>query len=116
MEVQPRETIIYQTENGKKPYSDWLDNLTDTKGKAAILARIIRLRLGLFGDSHSVGDEVSELRIHVGPGYRVYYSEINGQIVILLCGGDKSSQKKDIQAAKQYLKDYRRRTHAQDQS
>lgn len=116
MEVQPRQLIIYRTENDHKPYSDWLDNLADTKGKAAIFARIARLRLGLFGDSHSVGDEVSELRIHVGPGYRVYYSEINGQIVILLCGGDKSSQKKDIKAAKQYLDDYRRRTHVQGKS
>ena len=115
MEVQPRQTVIYQAENGRKPYSDWLDNLTDTKGKAAILARIVRLRIGLCGDYHSVGDEVSELRIHVGPSYRVYFSEIDGQIVILLCGGDKSSQKKDIKVAKQYLEDYRRRTNAQDE-
>jgi putative addiction module killer protein len=116
MEVQPRQTVIYQAKNGQQPYVDWLDNLTDAKVKAAIFARIARLRLGLFGDSHTVGDEVSELRIHIGPGYRIYYSEINNQIVILLCGGDKSSQKKDIKTAKQYLEDYRRRTNAQDES
>lgn len=114
MDVQPRQTIIYRAESGHQPYSEWLDNLTDTKGKAAILVRLARLRLGLLGDSHSVGDDVFELRIHVGPGYRVYFSEINHQIVILLCGGDKSTQKKDIKTAKQYLKDYRRRTNAKE--
>jgi len=67
------------------------------------------MELGLFGDSEPIGDGLSELRIHYGPGYRVYYGKEGQQVYLLLCGGDKSSQKKDIKIAKAYLKDHKRR-------
>ena len=83
---------IRYTEN----FVSWLQNLRDSKGKAKILVRIDRLHLGLFGDSKAIGNKVSELRIDFGPGYRIYYTKKGKEIVILLGGGDKSSQSKDI--------------------
>jgi len=77
-------------------YSDWFQSLRDTNAKARILMRIRRLSLGNPGDVGPVGQGVSEMRIHYGPGYRVYYVQHGAAIVILLCGGDKSSQKDDI--------------------
>lgn len=85
-------------------FDDWLKNLKDQVGRARILARIDAAQLGNFGDSESVGDGVSEMRIHVGPGYRVYYSRTGKVIYLLLCGGDKSTQKKDIKLAKAILR------------
>lgn len=78
----------------------WLDGLTDMVARAAIATRIVRVASGLFGDHRSIGDRVSELRIHTGPGYRVYYTARGRRIVILLCGGDKRSQRRDIELAK----------------
>lgn len=66
------------------------------------------MELGIFGDSKSVGEGVSELRIHYGPGYRVYYAQEGKNIYLLLCGGDKSSQDKDIKLAKQYWNNYKK--------
>jgi putative addiction module killer protein len=80
-------------------FSDWLNALRDSKGKAKILVRIDRLRLGLLGDTKPVGHGVSELRINFGPGYRVYYLKKGEELIILLAGGDKSSQNKDIKKA-----------------
>ena len=74
------------------------------------MSRIGRLRLGNFGDSKRVG-EVFELRIHIGPGYRVYYGREGETVVILLCGGDKGSQASDIERAEAYWRDYRSRSH-----
>jgi putative addiction module killer protein len=73
-------------------FSNWLKQLRDLRARAKILARIDRLELGNPGDVASVGEGVSELRIHVGAGYRVYILQRGQEIVILLCGGDKSSQ------------------------
>lgn len=73
--------------------------LSDDKGRGIILARIERMRAGLFGDAKPVGAGVSELRIDYGPGYRVYFTKRGKQVVILLCGGDKSSQRQDIKEA-----------------
>jgi len=81
-------------------FSKWLARLSDATAKAKIAARIDRLALGNAGDVESVGDGVSELRIHYGPGYRVYYTRRGKAIVVLLCGGDKKTQDKDIKAAK----------------
>ena len=75
--------------NGHEPYSDWLENLKDQKAKEIVRVRIRRLESGLYGDCESVGDGVFELRIFFGPGYRVYFGEDEGQLVILLDGGDK---------------------------
>ena len=82
-------------------FSKWLRDLADTRVKAKITARIDRLAQGNPGDVAPVGEGVSELRIHHGPGYRVYYVQRDRALVILLCGGDKSSQGSDIRRAKQ---------------
>lgn len=86
-------------------FSKWLLKLKDIKGKVSILRRIERIRKGNFGDHKGLGDEVSELRINVGAGYRVYYTIENKKVVLLLVGGDKSSQKADIQKAKELAKE-----------
>jgi putative addiction module killer protein len=94
----------YETDTGDAPLIDWLETLKDRKTAAVIKARIERLRFGLFGDTKYLEQEVSELRIHFGPGYRVYYTQAGDKIIILLCAGDKSSQKKDIKKAIEYTK------------
>lgn len=81
-------------------YMTWARKLKDQRAKAAIAARIIRLANGLAGDVSPVGQGVSELRIHYGPGYRVYFAQHGEEVVLLLCGGDKSTQSRDIEAAK----------------
>ena len=101
------EILKYQTSDEKIPLDDWLDSLRDKRAKARIQIRLDRLKLGLFGDWKPVGDGVCELRITEGLGYRVYYAKEGDIIVILLCGGNKSSQKKDIKQAKTYWQDYK---------
>jgi putative addiction module killer protein len=81
-------------------FSNWLRDLRDMRARAKVLARIDRLGIGNPGDVAPVGDGVSEMRIHYGPGYRVYYVQRGDEIVVLLCGGDKGSQISDIRAAK----------------
>lgn len=81
-------------------FAAWLAGLRDERAKAAIAARIDRLALGNAGDVEPVGEGVSEMRIHFGPGYRVYFIRRGRTIIVLLCGGDKSSQVKDIKTAK----------------
>ena len=88
-----------------KRYADWFRALRDLQAKARISARIRRLSLGNFGDVEPVGDGVSEMRVHHGPGYRVYFTRRGAEVVILLCGGDKSSQPRDIRAAKGLAKE-----------
>lgn len=93
--------IIKQTDTFLK----WERKLKDSLARAAIAARIYRLANGLPGDVSPVGEGVSELRIHYGPGYRVYFHQRGTELVILLCGGDKSTQSKDIQLARQLAKE-----------
>jgi putative addiction module killer protein len=88
---------IRQTE----AFSEWLRNLSNVRARARIGARIDRLALGNPGDVAPVGDGVSEMRIHYGPGYRVYFVQRGAALVVLLCGGDKSAQAVDIRTAKQ---------------
>jgi putative addiction module killer protein len=88
-------------------FSKWHDSLKDLKGKIAIARRIDRAEKGNFGDSEPVGEGVFELRVDFGPGYRVYYILKDSEMIILLCGGDKSSQKRDIDKAKEIAKEYR---------
>jgi putative addiction module killer protein len=80
-------------------FAKWLDRLADVRGRARILARIERLATGNPGDATAVGEGVSELRIDYGPGYRVYYKKEGRKVAILLAGGDKGSQAKDIKTA-----------------
>ncbi len=80
-------------------YVKWLDGLRDIRARGRVLARVERLAAGNPGDAEPVGEGVSELRIDYGPGYRVYYKQQGRELVILLAGGDKSSQSRDIKAA-----------------
>ena len=82
-------------------FRKWHRRLKDDQAKAIIALRLQRLAVGNAGDAASVGDGVSELRIHYGPGYRIYYQQRGDLIVLLLCGGDKSTRDRDIRAAKQ---------------
>jgi putative addiction module killer protein len=91
MGVEVRKTAVF---------SRWMAGLRDHRARAKIAARIDRLALGNPGDVEPVGEGVSELRIHYGPGYRVYFVRRGGTLIILLCGGDKNTQAKDIRAAK----------------
>ena len=81
-------------------FAEWMVRLRDVRGRAKIAARIDRLAMGYAGDVRPVGAGISELRIHYGPGYRVYYEHRGSVVVMLLCGGDKSSQSRDISKAK----------------
>ncbi len=87
---------IKQTELFRK----WRNRLRDQRARALIASRIDRLAFGHAGDAEPVGNGISELRIHYGPGYRVYYQKRGDVLIVLLCGGDKSTQDKDIKAAK----------------
>ncbi|MEG4244043.1 type II toxin-antitoxin system RelE/ParE family toxin [Microcoleus sp. MON2_D6] len=107
MEVQPRDIQRYSTPDGKVPFSEWLDSLRDLKAKFKIDRRLDRVGTGNFGDYRSVGEGVYELRINYGPGYRVYFGQVEETIVLLLIGGDKSTQEQDIRKAKTYWTDYR---------
>jgi putative addiction module killer protein len=86
-------------------FETWFVGLRDPKAVARILARLNSLRLGNFGDCKSLGGGLGELRIHVGPGYRLYFTVQARVLVILICGGDKSTQKKDIGRARRILKE-----------
>jgi putative addiction module killer protein len=85
-------------------FDEWLRALRDPVGKARILARLRSASLGHFGDCEPIGEGISEMRIHAGPGYRVYYTRRGRTVYLLLCGGDKSNQQKDIRRAKMLLK------------
>jgi putative addiction module killer protein len=99
----------YLTPEGKDVYRDWYDKLRDTKARIAIDRRINRIELGNFGDHKFLRDGVCELRIDVGPGYRVYYAVAGTQIVLLLLGGDKRTQDADIDKATRYWQDWQER-------
>lgn len=89
-----------------KRFSKWLERLRDATGRARIVARLVEVSAGHFGDHHSVGGGVHELRFMFGPGYRVYFLKHGTDVVVLLAGGDKSSQSDDIAAAKKLAQDW----------
>ena len=95
----------YVTLSGKVPFKEWLNNLKDPTMRHRIWRRLDRVEIGNYGDYKSLGDGVYELKLHFGSGYRVYFAEYDEIIVILLCGGDKSTQSKDIEIAKTYWKE-----------
>ncbi|HWQ33971.1 MAG TPA: type II toxin-antitoxin system RelE/ParE family toxin [Blastocatellia bacterium] len=91
------------------PFREWLKNLNDHEAEARIHVRLTRLRAGNPGDVKSVGGGVSELRIDYGPGYRVYFMSSSTELILLLCGGDKTTQAADIECAYRYRDDYLQR-------
>ena len=99
----------YLTEQGDDIFGDWLDDLGDRKAVYKIITRVQRLGLGNAGDFRNLDGGVSELKIDFGPGYRVYYARTGKIILMLLCGGDKSTQKQDIEHAKRNLQDFQNR-------
>ena len=109
MKVVPRTTRIYTLPYGGAPFQDWHSKLKDKKVRATILARIDRLRLGNFGDHRRLTETLYELRIHLQPGYRIYFSELEGNVLLLLWGGTKPTQSKDINKAQSYWEEFRSR-------
>ncbi len=105
--MQQYKISLYTTDDGKIPFLDWLNSIKDLKIQRRIKLRIDRLIDGNFGDTKSVGDKLYELRLFFGAGYRVYYTIEDNILVILFTGGDKSTQTKDIEKAKEYLQDYK---------
>ena len=96
---------VYNEISGKSPFFEWL-NCLDDQTQHRINARLVRVELGNLGDWKSVGKGVSELRFHMNSGYRIYFARDGHKIILLLCAGNKSSQKKDIVRAHKYLEDY----------
>jgi putative addiction module killer protein len=105
-----REILHYQTANGKDLFAQWFDGLLDLKTINRIEARLDRLKTGHWGDVKLVATGVWELRLHFGPGHRVYFGLDGQALVILLCGGDKSTQECDIKIARECWMDYLRRS------
>ncbi len=104
-----REIREYITVAGKNPFREWLEDLGDSNARARIRVRLRKFSLGNAGDVKPVGAGVYELKFHFGPGYRIYFGYNGSVFVLLLCGGDKSSQNKDIHKAKDYWQDFLRR-------
>jgi len=109
MQEFPYEIDYYVSEDGRKPFKEWLERLRDVRGSAKIRIQLDRVRLGNFGDSCTVGEGVNELRVDYGPGYRIYFGQDGARLILLLLGGDKSSQKKDIARAKELWRDHKER-------
>ena len=109
MHEEPIVLLEYVSEEGRNPFREWLTGLRDREARARVRVRLNRVRLGNFGDSKSVGSGVSELRIPYGPGYRVYFGRDGSRIVLLLTGGSKKRQSRDVALAKAYWDDYLRR-------
>ena len=106
-----QEVRIYARSDGSEPFTQWIRGLRDGATRNRIRQRIARVRLGNFGDTRSVGEGVQELRVPFGPGYRLYFGREGDAVVILLCGGDKSTQTRDIERAHDYWRDHRSRVH-----
>lgn len=108
MELRPRQIVKYITENGRCPFDEWLTALKDKRTQAIVMNRLLRVVQGNFGLCRGLGGNLQEMKIDFGPGFRVYFAEDGDTIVVLLCGGDKSTQAKDIDRAKSYWEDYQR--------
>ena len=108
-QAREKEIAIYADLHGFKPWAEWFAHLQDTTARARILARLKRVKQGNYGDYKPVGEGVFELRFFFGPGYRVYFGELEGSIILLLCGGEKSSQAQDIKQAIDFWREYHER-------
>ncbi len=100
------EIKLLETDEGKVPFEEWYDSLRDKATKVRVRRRLDRIQLGNFGDTESVGEGVYELRFHFGAGYRVYFARLGNTIIVLVAGGNKSTQKTDIAQAKALWKKY----------
>jgi putative addiction module killer protein len=109
MESFPYTIAYYLTETGEKPFKEWLESLKDIMARQKVRIRLDRVRLGNLGKNRSVGEGVYELKIDYGPGYRVYYAIEKKTHVLLLLGGVKSSQGKDIARAMKYWQEHKKR-------
>ena len=103
------ELFRYQRDDGREPFTEWLNAMRDKVAQARIRVRLRQVQAGNLGDCEPVGDGVTELRVHVGAGYRVYCGQHGKSVVILLCGGDKRSQSADIKQAKALWIEWKRR-------
>ena len=103
------EVLRYQAEDGTQPFTQWLESIQEKATQARLRVRLRRLEAGLFGDCEPVGDGVLELREHQAAGYRIYFGRHGRTIVILLTGGTKRTQSADIETAKRYWMDWKRR-------
>lgn len=101
--------LRYQGEDGREPFTEWLNAVRDRMAQARIRVRLRQVESGNLGDCAPVGEGVIELRVHVGAGYRVYCGRHGAAVVLLLCGGDKGSQPADIKKAKALWSDWKRR-------
>lgn len=101
--------VHYVTASGVDVYQEWLDGLRDLRTRVRIARSVDRIRQDNFGDHKFERNGVWEIRLDLGPGYRIYYSKVGETVVLLLAGGDKSTQDKDLDKAVRHLKDYRRR-------
>ena len=108
-EAQPQTLEMYVTETGRSPFEAWLRGLRDDQARARIRARLARLRLGNPGDAHAVGGGIWELRIDYGPGYRVYYAQSGPATLLVLGGGEKTTQGADIRTAQVSFAAYQQR-------
>lgn len=106
--MKEKEIRYYVTENGKKPFLEWFSAIKDPVTKTRIKRRLERMKEGLYGDYKGIGGRLYELRLDFGAGYRIYFTEHGNEIVLLLSGGDKSTQNKDIEIAKSYLEELKR--------
>jgi len=103
-----KELVFYETKRGKVPLRHWLQKLKDIRASTRIQKRLRNMERGIYGDYRYLRDGVSELRIDEGPGYRIYFAELKKKVVVLLLhGGPKKTQKKDIEAAIKYFQDYK---------
>jgi len=107
--MTPVELEEYQTADGIAPFSKWLDGLRDGMARVRIARRLTRLQAGLPGDWKPVGGGVIELREDYGPGYRVYCARHGSALIVLLAGGDKRTQQKDVERAQSYWQDWKQR-------
>ena len=108
MLARPRNVEVYESPSGSAPFDDWMRDLKDPVGKAAIDAKVALLRRGSLGSYRDVGDGLIELKVNVGPGYRIYIAD-DGRNSLILLAGKKNTQKQDIKAAKRYWADYKTR-------
>jgi putative addiction module killer protein len=105
VDAAPKKLEIYETADGRAPFSEWME-LQSEPASGKVMARLKRVELGNLGDHHGVGEGVYELRIDFGPGCRVYFGEDGKRLVVLLIGGTKKTQRRDIETAKRYWSDY----------